>query len=192
MQKSRRGFTLIELLVVIAIIAVLIALLLPAVQAAREAARRSQCVNNLKQLSLALHNYQSAVGVFPPGAGMQPRNGTANEYSAGWTEWSAQAMLLPYLEQKATYDAINFTVVGGFDVGGSMNATAWNTKLSAFLSRPMAAPAGTAPITTTPPSVRARTTGGAARVPSGRHPPGRITGRPPGSSRSTTATTSAT
>ncbi len=67
MSKVRHGFTLIELLVVIAIIAVLIALLLPAVQAAREAARRAQCVNNLKQMGLALHNYHDAVLAFPPG-----------------------------------------------------------------------------------------------------------------------------
>ena len=65
-ESKRRGFTLIELLVVIAIIAVLIALLLPAVQAAREAARRAQCVNNLKQLGLAMHNYHDANDVFPP------------------------------------------------------------------------------------------------------------------------------
>ena len=65
--RMRRGFTLIELLVVIAIIAVLIALLLPAVQAAREAARRAQCVNNLKQIGLALHNYHSTNDTFPPG-----------------------------------------------------------------------------------------------------------------------------
>ncbi len=68
MRMRRGGFTLIELLVVIAIIAVLIALLLPAVQAAREAARRAQCVNNLKQIGLAMHNYHSTIGSFPQGS----------------------------------------------------------------------------------------------------------------------------
>ncbi len=83
------GFTLIELLVVIAIIAVLIAFLLPAVQAAREAARRLQCVNNLKQFGIAIHNYHDSIGSMPPGQ----LEGT------DWADWSGHTMLLPYLEQ---------------------------------------------------------------------------------------------
>jgi prepilin-type N-terminal cleavage/methylation domain-containing protein/prepilin-type processing-associated H-X9-DG protein len=94
--RKRRGFTLIELLVVIAIIAVLIALLLPAVQAAREAARRAQCVNNLKQIGLAIHNYHSANNALPWGDG------------PWWIEWSAHVLLLPYIEQGPIYNALNF------------------------------------------------------------------------------------
>jgi prepilin-type N-terminal cleavage/methylation domain-containing protein/prepilin-type processing-associated H-X9-DG protein len=107
--RSTRGFTLIELLVVIAIIAVLIALLLPAVQAAREAARRAQCVNNLKQMGLAAHNYQSTSGSFPLGISNNPQGSPGAPQFAGiWTGFSAHALMLPYLEQTAIYQAANF------------------------------------------------------------------------------------
>src|SRR6185295_18910602 len=98
-------FTLIELLVVIAIIGVLISLLLPAVQAAREAARRAQCVNNLKQLGLAMHNYSSAHGSFPMGSA--PTTVAGQGVRNGWGNWSAQALLLPFLEQQPLYNAMN-------------------------------------------------------------------------------------
>jgi prepilin-type N-terminal cleavage/methylation domain-containing protein/prepilin-type processing-associated H-X9-DG protein len=102
----RRGFTLIELLVVIAIIAVLIALLLPAVQAAREAARRTQCVNNLKQIGLGLHNYHTTQNVFPLGAssGMWSAVGVYNVKQ----NFGPLAMMLPYMEKTPQYNALNF------------------------------------------------------------------------------------
>ena len=100
--SRQRAFTLIELLVVIAIIAVLIALLLPAVQSAREAARRSQCTNNLKQLALAAANYESSVGCLPPGALANPHFGA---------DMSVFARMLPFYEQGPVYNAYN-SIVG--------------------------------------------------------------------------------
>ena len=102
---KRRGFTLIELLVVIAIIAVLIALLLPAVQAAREAARRSQCVNNLKQIGLAIHNYQDINGALPMGSG---NCGYPFPTLTSKQGLSSHTAILPQLELSTLYNAINF------------------------------------------------------------------------------------
>ena len=100
-KRDLKGFTLVELLVVIAIIGILIALLLPAVQAAREAARRSQCTNNLKQIGLGLHNYHDSLKTLPPGS----FNLREQWYSNG-TNW--RTLILPYIEQKAVYDQLAF------------------------------------------------------------------------------------
>jgi prepilin-type N-terminal cleavage/methylation domain-containing protein/prepilin-type processing-associated H-X9-DG protein len=123
--RVRRGFTLIELLVVIAIIAVLIALLLPAVQAAREAARRLQCVNNLKQIGIALHGYHDAFNTFPAGGWIalfqQP---LTNNLNVGWS-----ASVLPWLEQRALFDGLNFS----FPYNKAVNSSAGHTVLTVYL-----------------------------------------------------------
>jgi prepilin-type N-terminal cleavage/methylation domain-containing protein/prepilin-type processing-associated H-X9-DG protein len=140
-SRRRRGFTLIELLVVIAIIAVLIALLLPAVQSAREAARRIQCVNNMKQIGLGVHNYVSANEAIPPSATIGP-------VGQAYQDEGVLCRILPYMEQTSDYNSINiiFGVRGGdpwtdgvMDVNawaglwGRINATANTTYISAFL-----------------------------------------------------------
>ena len=117
----RRGFTLIELLVVIAVIAVLIALLLPAVQAAR----RAQCLNNLKQIGLAIHNYHDAVGAFPPGYLSKP-GADGDNIGPGWG-WAA--MILPQIEQSTVFNAINFSLA----IEVPANQTARLTKINSFI-----------------------------------------------------------
>jgi len=134
-NNKARGFTLIELLVVIAIIAVLIALLLPAVQAAREAARRTQCVNNLKQIGLAIANYSSSNGSFPMG-GIPISDYTQTPPTlTSWGGWSGQATMFPFLEQSALFNSINFSVSCNHSagVGAEGNTTAVFTKVNAFL-----------------------------------------------------------
>ena len=127
MRTSRRlAFTLIELLVVIAIIAILIALLVPAVQRVREAASRTQCQNNLKQIGVAMHNYHSHFKRFPTGFASKANTIDGPSLGPGWG-WGAH--LLPYLEQEALYQQINFSK----DIADPMNAAARRSSLTAFL-----------------------------------------------------------
>jgi prepilin-type N-terminal cleavage/methylation domain-containing protein len=140
--KTRRsGFTLIELLVVIAIISVLIALLLPAVQAARESARRGQCINNLKQLGIALHNYHTSWNGFPVGFLYAYQN-VLPISSPSQYRWSVLAQMLPCLELRTLYNALNFDFPIAHMPTGSgalfwpyfpANTTAMAVQVSSFL-----------------------------------------------------------
>ncbi|MHB8903341.1 MAG: DUF1559 domain-containing protein [Thermoguttaceae bacterium] len=146
---SRRGFTLVELLVVIAIIGILIALLLPAVQAAREAARRSQCTNNLKQLGLALHNYHDTFKKIPPAGFDYGWASNAGNYEQDtpnklYKNHSSLTHLLPFMEQQAIYDKFNFAQASctyqrntaspmAGDPIASGNAALCATQINAFL-----------------------------------------------------------
>lgn len=127
-MRSRRAFTLIELLVVIAIIAVLIALLLPAVQAAREAARRSQCVNNLKQLGLAAHNYASSVGCLPMQSMPALPSTTAYNYRWGWG-FGWHLAVLSQMEQQSVFNAFNYSAWAG----AAENSSSGYAQISSFL-----------------------------------------------------------
>src|SRR5262245_23140294 len=117
--RIREGFTLVELLVVIAIIGLLVALLLPAVQSAREAARRGQCENNLKQIALSLHNYESTFGVFPPG------DCSVNRGTGDIPQASTHAFILPFLEGSNSYST--------FDFNFQVNANAANSQARVHL-----------------------------------------------------------
>jgi prepilin-type N-terminal cleavage/methylation domain-containing protein len=135
MTRLRRGgFTLVELLVVIAIIGILVALLLPAVQAAREAARRMQCGNNLKQIGLALHNYESAYKTFPASPGYPTSETPGGRYAQAWLAWSGLAYLLPFLEQGPLHNKIDFKYRWDSDQGGSVNNTVVaRTRIATFV-----------------------------------------------------------
>jgi prepilin-type N-terminal cleavage/methylation domain-containing protein len=142
--RIKRAFTLIELLVVIAIIAILIALLLPAVQQAREAARRTQCKNNMKQIGLALHNYHDVFNMFPYASGAAATTVVGNPTMPRVKNQTGWVLLLPYFEQAALYSSLDHSAAMGswmntaaspLASGGptTANAAASNIKLAALL-----------------------------------------------------------
>ena len=132
--RIRGGFTLIEVLVAVAIIGTLVALLMLAVQSARDAARRTQCSNNLKQIGLALHNYHVSIGCFPMGGSKNNRKLDGDSYDQ-WSVWSAHAAILPALDQAPMFDAINFDFAPEIQDGVShpMNATVNLAVVGVFL-----------------------------------------------------------
>jgi prepilin-type N-terminal cleavage/methylation domain-containing protein/prepilin-type processing-associated H-X9-DG protein len=136
-RRPARGFTLIELLVVIAIIGLLIALLLPAVQAARDAARRAQCLNNLRQIGLALQNYERTHSRFPPGSITLQENPLDCSSFSARRGHSIFTMILPNMEQQTTYDTINFAyaAVGtqGSTSAGAVNYTGLSTVVGSYV-----------------------------------------------------------
>jgi prepilin-type N-terminal cleavage/methylation domain-containing protein/prepilin-type processing-associated H-X9-DG protein len=133
-KRSHFGFTLIELLVVIAIIAVLIALLLPAVQAAREAARRAQCTNNLKQVGLAMANYQDQMGSYPPGciSLVNASNPASTPWATGASELGFRGMILPQMEGSTVYNAMNLSL-NPMSINTGTQFTAWNAVFTSWL-----------------------------------------------------------
>lgn len=153
-SKNRRGFTLVELLVVIAIIAVLVALLLPAVQQAREAARRSSCINNMKQLAVALHNYHDQWGAFPIGAMHSQTPGMSRSRDRGSSFFVA---LLPFIEQGGLYGELSDAAAGGVgntDISNNINGPVFDGRRMAVLSCPSSPlPQMTDPLATTPKGV---------------------------------------
>jgi len=141
-SKQTRGFTLIELLVVLAIVAVLLAITIPAVRAAREASRRSVCAMQLRQIGLAIQNYHAANQVFPFGVGADADTGLASLASSDNRRYSLHSQLLPYVEQAAVYNQINFAIQPFYPdltgdpqvvTGGGPNETVAQTKIEVFL-----------------------------------------------------------
>jgi prepilin-type N-terminal cleavage/methylation domain-containing protein len=134
--RRGRGFTLIELLVVIAIIAVLIALLLPAVQSAREAARRIQCVNNLKQIGIAMHNYHDTIGTFPTSF-WRTQNGPGGAPTTpdwpGYHRASWLTMILPYIEQGNIYNSLNVRVPISYGEFDAIQSTALMSPIATYM-----------------------------------------------------------